>query len=197
MSSVIEVSAELEVLSPAATTATEVVYAGSAALVGAPVGGTPVKVLRVPWRDPHTVSKQELAVHIASLEKACVDNPRSADLRTCLGMAYAMNFQAYKSMDALEAAVKLDATHFFAQLKLAELFYRLRALPKAEEETLKAVHLAGNGWELSLARKQLQEIRRLIREGTQKPEWNKPLRTPSLWFALLAASLLVIKVVTQ
>ena len=86
--------------------------------------------------------KQELAVHIGSLEKACQENPRSADLRTCLGMAYAMNFDVYKSMDALEAAVNLDETHFFAQLKLSELFYRLRALPRAEEETLKAVNLA-------------------------------------------------------
>src|SRR5712692_6230997 len=118
-----------------------------------------------PWRDPQTVSPAKLAEYIQSLETACQENPRSADLRTCLGMAYAMNYEVYKSMDALEAAVNLDETHFFAQMKLAELLYRLRALPKAEEETLKAVNLAGNGWELSTAKKQLQEIRRLIREG--------------------------------
>ena len=53
-------------------------------------------------------------------------------------------------------------------------------MPRAEEETLKAVHLAQNGWELSLARKQLQEIRRLIREGTQKPTWTKSLKVPAL-----------------
>ena len=194
MSTATEVTTEMEVLNPGPVTSMEVTHLG-AALAGTPVSGTPIKVLRVPWRDPHTVSKPELARHISSLEKACEENPGSADLRTCLGMAYAVNYEAYKSMDALEAAVKLDETHFFAQLKLAELFYRLRALPKAEEETLKAVNLAGNGWELSLARKQLQEIRRLIREGTQKPEWNKPLRTPSLWFALLAAGLMLIKVV--
>jgi len=145
---------------------------------------SPVRILPIPWRDPQSVSKQELAVHIGALEKACQENPRSADLRTCLGMAYAMNYDVYKSMDVLEAAVSLDQTHFFAQLKLSELFYRLRALPRAEEETLKAVHLAQNGWELSLSRKQLQEIRRLIREGTQKPAWVKSLKTPAL--ALLA-----------
>ena len=54
-------------------------------------------------------------------------NPRIADLRTCLGMAYAMNFEAYKSMDALEEAVAAEPQHFFAQMKLAELQYRLRA----------------------------------------------------------------------
>ncbi len=51
-------------------------------------------------------------------------------MRTCLGMAYAMNYDVYKSMDALEDAVELDPQHFFAQLKYAELHYRLRALVK-------------------------------------------------------------------
>lgn len=144
----------------------------------------PIRILPVPWRDPHSVSPAQLEEYIGFLEKSCEDNPRSADLRTCLGMAYAMNFDVYKSMDALEAAVALDTTHFFAQLKLSELFYRLRTLERAEEETVKAVDLAGNGWELSLARKQLQDIRQKRRDGTQKPTWSKPLKTPV--FALLA-----------
>jgi hypothetical protein len=160
-------------------------------------GAVAVRILPIPWRDPQTVSKEELAVHIGALEKACQDNPRSADLRTCLGMAYAMNYDVYKSMDVLEAAVSLDQTHFLAQLKLSELFYRLRALPKAEEETLKAVHLAQNGWELSLARKQLQEIRRLIHEGTQKPAWVKSLKTPALAFVAMVVVIGLIMVVTK
>src|SRR6266508_577412 len=143
----------------------------------------------VPWRDPHTVSPATLKNEIQSLELACEQNPRSADLRTCLGMAYAMNYEVYKSMDALKLAVELEPDHFFAQLKYAELHYRLRALIKAEQETLKASELAGNGWELSLARKQLQEIRRLMREGTQKPEWTKPLWGPSLVLVLMAVVL--------
>ena len=156
-------------------------------------GGVPVRILPIPWRDPQTVSKEELAIHIGALERACQENPRSADLRTCLGMAYAMNYDVYKSMDALEFAVGLDETNFLAQLKLSELYYRLRALPKAEEETLKAVNLAQNGWELSLARKQLQEIRRLIREGTQKPAWVKSLKMPVL---ALVAMVIVFSLVT-
>lgn len=139
-----------------------------------------VRLPAIPWRDPYTVSPADLAGYIQKLEAACQLSPRSADLRTCLGMAYAMNYQVYKSMDALELAVQLEPDHFFAQLKYAELLYRLRALIRAEEETLKAVALAGNAWELSLARKQLQEIRRLMREGTQKPEWNKSLLAPGL-----------------
>lgn len=100
-----------------------------------------------------------------------------------------MNYEVYKSMDALEAAVEIEPDHFFAQLKYAELHYRLRALIKAEQETLKALDLAGNAWEFSMARKQLQEIRRLMREGTQKPEWTKPLNNPAL--CLLALTLIL------
>ena len=141
---------------------------------------TAVRLPPVPWRDPHTVSPADLARYIQNLELACEQNPRSADLRTCLGMAYAMNYEVYKSMDALELAVEVEPAHFFAQLKYAELHYRLRALIRAEQETLKALDLATNSWELSLARKQLQEIRRLMRDGTQKPEWTKPLTKPAV-----------------
>jgi hypothetical protein len=149
----------------------------------------PVRILPVPWRDPHSVSSTELAAHIRNLEKAVVDNPASADLKTCLGMAYAMDYQAYRSMDVLQAAAAQDPNHFFAQFKLAELFYRLRALPRAEEETLRAVALAGNGWELGMARRQLQDIRQRIREGTQKPEWNKSLKMPAIAFAAVTVCL--------
>ena len=141
----------------------------------------PVRLPAVPWRDPHTVSPGKLAEYIRGLEAACEMNPRSADLRTCLGMAYAMNYEVYKSMDALETAVRLEPEHFFARLKYGELHYRLRALARAEQETLEAAELASNAWELSLARQQLQEIRKLMREGTQKPEWTKPLAAPAVW----------------
>ena len=153
----------------------------------------PVRLPPVPWRDPHTVSPAKLAKYIRTLELECEQNPRSADLRTCLGMAYAMNYEVYKSEDALEVATQLEPDHFFAQLKFAELHYRLRALIRAEQETLKASELATNSWELSLARKQLLEIRRLMREGTQKPEWTKPLTRPAL--CLLAMTIFLCLVV--
>jgi hypothetical protein len=136
----------------------------------------------VPWRDPHTVSPAELQKFIQQLEVACQNEPRSASLRTCLGMAHAMNYDVYKSEDTLELAIQLEPDHFFAHLKYAELHYRLRALIRAERETIRAMDLATNSWELALARKQLQEIRRLMREGTQKPEWTKPLTRPAVYF---------------
>ena len=143
----------------------------------------------VPWRDPHTVSPVELERYIQQLEKACLENPESADLRTCLGMAYAVNYDVYKSMDALEAATAIDPTHFWGQLKYAELHYRLRALPRAEEETVKAANLAQNAWQLAVARKQLQEIRKLKYESVRNVDWTKPLTVPAL---VLSAMMVVL-----
>lgn len=145
----------------------------------------PLRTLPVPWRDPHIVSREELSVYIALLEKKCAEFPQNADLRTCLGMAHAMNFDVYRSMDRLMEARQMEPDNFFAQLKFSELYYRLRALDRAEVETRKAVELAGNNWELSLARKQLAHIRMLKREGTQRPAWTKSLVFPAVVVAVL------------
>jgi hypothetical protein len=134
----------------------------------------------LPWRDPHTVSSMELDAYIDDLEHACLARPESADLQTCLGMAYAMKYEVYKSMDALKIATTLDPENFWAQMKFAELHYRLRALSRAEGETMKALDLARNPIELSIARKQLHEIRRLRRESARDVTWDKPLMPPAL-----------------
>lgn len=165
--------------------------AGREATLPVPPTGSPLAPAPLPallpklWRDPHTVPAEELKAVIVRLEEACQAYPESADLRTCLGMAHAMNYEAYKSMDALEEARRLEPGNFWAQFKFAELMYRLRALPRSEEETLRALELAQDGWQASMARKQLQEIRRLIREGTQKPTWTKSLKGPSFVLAAL------------
>lgn len=154
-----------------------------------PTLATGVSRLPVLWRDPQSVSPAELARVITALEQACAQNPASADLRTCLGMAHAMNYDPYRSMDALEAARGLEPNNFLAQFKYAELYYRLRALEVAENETQRALQLASGQWELAMARRQLSEIRRLKREGTQKPTWTKSLVFPSL---ALTAMLVVV-----
>ena len=106
-------------------------------------------------------------------------------------MAYAVNFEVYKSMDTLEEATSLDPEHFWAQMKLAELQYRLRALNRAEEETVKALNLASNPWQFSTARKQLQEIRRLKHESIRNVTWSKPLAVPAAVFSLMMLALFV------
>jgi tetratricopeptide (TPR) repeat protein len=141
---------------------------------------------RVPWRDPHTVSPQKLTDYIRALEQACIANPDSADVRICLGIAYAMNYDAYKSVDALDAACRIDPTSFWARFKHAELHYRLRALPKSEDETRQALELATNPLELSLARKQLLEIRRLMLEGTVRPDLTRSLAAPVVVLAVMS-----------
>ena len=161
----------------------------STALAPTPSQTDLTRLPAVPWRDPHTVSPEALKGYIARLEEACLDNPRSADLRTCLGMAHAMNFDVYRSMDALEVATALDPQHFWAQMKYAELHYRLRTLIRAEQETLKAVDLAQNAWQLAVARKQLQEIRRLARESARNVAWTKPLTAPAM---IMSAILLLL-----
>ena len=146
----------------------------------------------VPWRDPQTVSPQQLAEYIQMLEQACAEDPRSADLRTCLGMAHAMNYQVYRSMDDLEHAIRLEPDHFFAQFKYAELHYRLRALPRAEEEAKKALEIARNNWEMSMARRLLQEVRTLNRAGTRHIVSTKPLAGPvSVLLAMMVIATLV------
>ncbi len=148
-------------------------------------GQRPNPLPAIPWRDPHSVPPEKLAEFIASLQQACVENPDNADLHTCLGMAHAMNYDVYRSMDALEAARRIEPVNFLAQFKYAELYYRIRALDRAEAETMRALELAGTTWELSLARRQLSEIRRLRREGTQKPTWSKSLKVPFIGFVIL------------
>jgi tetratricopeptide (TPR) repeat protein len=146
-----------------------------------------------PWRDPHTVPPEDLAAYIQKLERACMAEPGSPELRTCLGMAYAMNYQVDKSMDSLEEAVALAPHSFWAQLKFAELHYRLRVLNRAEEETLKALTLANNHWQLSVARKQLQDIRTLKQGCVRNVEWTKPLAAPAVVLSLMLLVIFVVE----
>src|SRR5882762_7786122 len=146
----------------------------------------------VPWRDPHRVSPADLAAYITKLEEACLASPRSADLRTCLGMAHAVNYDVYKSMDALEDARTVEPTNFWAQLKYAELHYRLRALNRAEEETHRAAELAANPFQLAMARKQMQEIRTLKHGCVRNVHWTKPLTMPALVLSAMIAAMFVV-----
>jgi len=120
-----------------------------------------------------------------------VANPRSADLRTCLGVAHAVNFDVYKSMDALEDARRLEPDHFWAQLKYGELHYRLRALNRAEEETRRAADLATTPLQLALARQQLKEIRVLLHSCVRNVQWTKPLTIPALTLAAMLVVMFV------
>jgi tetratricopeptide (TPR) repeat protein len=145
----------------------------------------PSRLPALPWRDPHSVPPEKLAEFIASLTEACALNPENADMRTCLGIACAMNYDVYRSMDALEDARRIEPDNFFAQLKYSELLFRLKIIDRAEEETSAALNLAGSNWELALARRQLSQIRQLRRKGLTRPLWTKSLKAPAIGFLLL------------
>jgi tetratricopeptide (TPR) repeat protein len=146
----------------------------------------------VPWRDVHDVAPETLTAYIAKLEQMCVEYPRSAEVRTVLGIAHAVNLDVYKSMDALEDARAVDPENFWAQLKYAELQYRLRCLNNAEEETRRAADLAQNPLQLAIARKQMQDIRTLKHGCVRNVHWTKPLTMPAL---VLSAGLVLMFVV--
>ena len=162
------------------------------ATINAPVVTTGASLPAVPWRDPHSVSPRELSSYIQQLEQACLDNPRSADLRTYLGMAHAVNYDVDKSMDALEDARAVDPENFWAQVKYAELHYRIRALNRAEEETRRAMDLAANPLQLAVARRQMKDIRELQHTAVRNVEWTKPLTVPTLVFSAMVAAVFVI-----
>ena len=82
-------------------------------------------------------------------------DPQNAALRTCLGMAQAMNYDVHASMASLESAIEIAPLDFYARLKYGELFFHLRVRIRAEQETQRALELANTSWEISLARTQL------------------------------------------
>ena len=94
-------------------------------------------------------------------------------------------------MDALEDARAVDPDNFWAQLKYAELHYRLRALKRAEQETHRAADLASNPLQLAIARQQMKEIRTLLHASVRNVHWTKPLTTPALVLSLMFVAMFV------
>ena len=143
-------------------------------------------------RDLTLASPAELAATIVDLELACLEHPASAALWTCLGMAYAVNYDVTKSLDALETATRVEPDHFWAQLKYGELQYRLRVLMHAEATTIKAETLADNPRQLTLARQQLKAIRKLTGGKSLQPDLVTPKRVvPALLFSAVIVVCLV------
>jgi cytochrome c-type biogenesis protein CcmH/NrfG len=146
----------------------------------------------VPWRDPYTASRVELSAYIADLERQCFETPRFPEAWTCLGIARAVNYDVVDALDALSTATEVDPSYFWARLKYGELHYRLRALDLAEQETLKAVDLAENPWQLSIARKQLKEIRALNPRRVRRDAPASPLGRALFFVGLLVVSIAVV-----
>jgi len=128
------------------------------------------------FADPHLLEKPERAELVQSL-RACVRaNPDVSDLRVLFGMALCVDFQVQDAIEELCEGVRLAPDSFIAQLKLGELWMRLRVIEKAEEHTRQAAHLARNMMQTELARKQGAALRSLVQNGIKRdgPAYKGP-----------------------
>jgi hypothetical protein len=89
-------------------------------------------------------------------------------------MALCVNFDVHSAIEELNESVRLAPNSFIAQLKLGELWMRLRVCDKAEEHTRIASLLAQNLAQSELARKQAATLRIMKREGIERGGYKLP-----------------------
>lgn len=100
----------------------------------------------------------ELDDYIGRLEVACAEQPDSADLHTCLGVACAARKQFTKARAAFEQALNLAPSHFFARLRYAELLCDRRFLRQAEEHARRAKEAAATKAETAMVRRLIERL---------------------------------------
>ncbi len=143
--------------------------------------------------DPHALEKAETAELIDRLRESVSAHPEAAELRVVLGMALCVDYQVQEAMEQLGEAVRLEPDSFLAQLKMGELWMRLRVCRKAEEHTRRAASLARNLAQAEMARRQAAAIRNLLRQGVERGAYRSPLalveRLRRLWPGYRGAAL--------
>ena len=130
------------------------------------------------FADPYLVEKPDRVALIEQLRECVSRYPQVSELRVLLGMALCVNLDVHPAIEELKESVKLAPNSFIAQLKLAELWMRLRVIDKAEEHTRLAALLAQNLAQADLARKQAATIRTMKREGIERGGYKLPFATP-------------------
>lgn len=126
------------------------------------------------FADPYLLEKEDRRSLVDQLRE-CVDRyPEVSELRVLLGMALCVNLDAQGAIGQLEESVRLAPNSFIAQLKLGELWMRLRAMEKAEEHTRLAGLLAQSLAQSELARRQAATIRTMRREGIERGGYKSP-----------------------
>ena len=126
---------------------------------------------------------QNLALeeYITFLETSLRANPSSADLHTMLGMAYIKLGDVCRALHVLRVAIALDANHFFAHLRYADLLHRLKSLKDALSISKRALSLARGAVQWRMANEQL--IR--IQEDRESFRWSLSCDEP-IWTVMLA-----------
>ena len=137
------------------------------------------------FADPHALEQGERVELVGRLRDAVASHPEVAELRVLLGMALCGNLDVQEAIEELREGVKLAPDSFIAQLKLGELWMRLRVCRKAEEHTHEAARLAQNLAQAELARKQAAAIRTMLRQGIERGGYRSPFalvgRLRRLW----------------
>ena len=126
------------------------------------------------FADPYVLDKDEKKELISQLRKCVTQFPQVPELRVLLGMALCVNLDVHSAIDELNESVRVAPYSFIAQLKLGELWMRLRVCDKAEEHTKTASLLAQNLAQSELARKQASSIRTMKREGIERGGYKLP-----------------------
>ncbi len=127
------------------------------------------------FANPLVLEKDEKELLVAQLRECVAKFPKVSELRVLLGMALCVNLDVHPAIEELKESVRLAPNSFIAQLKLGELWMRLRVIDKAEEHTRIASLLAQNFAQSDLARKQAASIRTMKREGIERGGYTSPL----------------------
>src|SRR5882762_4638079 len=116
------------------------------------------------FADPNVLAKEERAELVNELRECVAAHPKVSELRVLYGMALCVNLEVQTAMEELREGVRLAPDSFIAQLKMGELWMRLRVCRKAEKHTRQAALLAQNLAQAELARRQAAAIRTMLRE---------------------------------
>jgi tetratricopeptide (TPR) repeat protein len=120
------------------------------------------------FADPHLLEKPERAELVQGLRECVLAHPEVSELRVLYGMALCVNFNVQEAIEELREGVRLAPDSFIAQLKMGELWMRLRVIEKAEEHTHQAALLARNMMQSELARRQAANLRTLVHNGIKR-----------------------------
>jgi hypothetical protein len=120
------------------------------------------------FADPHVLEPAERTELIGGLRDCAAAHPEVAEIRVLLGMALCVNLEVQEALEHLHESVRLAPGSFIAQLKMGELWMRLRVCRKAEEHTRQAALLAQNPAQAELARRQGAAIRTMLRQGVER-----------------------------
>jgi tetratricopeptide (TPR) repeat protein len=124
------------------------------------------------FADPYLLSKENRVELVQGLRECVAAYPRVSELRVLFGMALCVNFEVQDAIEELREGVRLAPDSFIAQLKMGELWMRLRVCEKAEEHTRQAAQLAQNMAQSELARRQAATIRTMLQNGIKRGAYN-------------------------